>query len=328
MTSYIRADRKSLVYSTKREKMDRIKSRRIGDIRQSNDMIKRFAFDLNFIMSYVDIIDDEMPTIIYVGCCPGKHLTKIMELFKFFNFRLYDEVDMCPELEVYLVENAGRVEFYNYIPSPEELHTRYHKVNNRYFISCYTTLEIRNDPDFNALPTEELVKARRDFHLLKEDCTTNDTIKTMEMARATDAICSFLKFRPYHHKEGDEDRKYLHFDGTIILPIFSEDRSSECRIVVNKYGDENQIMWSSKNLSYHINDWNFNIRESLALNPFTKNPNPLPNQLGNNFEVCALFSLIRDYFESVGHVEASENDAYNLYSGFIIEPPVDDAHCM
>lgn len=337
MDNYICLNNKTLVYSTDLSTSSTPGNERDISINRTEDKeLNQLSYDINFINVYVNM-DGGNPTIIYIDPYSHSALIKLMELYDFANFEIYDQVPAERNLSQYVAKNSHRVSFYHEPKvldnpteldkdyeqfNPERLAEKYKDVANKYLISTLTDVEIRvnmTDPDH---------KVRQQFHLNKEKVIAKNSEKNIKISTAISAKKSFLKFRPFHlHSDlPGRNMNFPFFDGTVILPVFSGKKSSDCRMVVMDYREI--IDWDSAKFTIIINNWNKKTRELLALNPFNGRKEPLPNQLGNYFEISVLFMILKDYYLSIGHLDPTSQDVYNLYSKFIVNDDDEyNEHC-
>lgn len=315
MDTYVLINNNTLIYSpTLSTSFTYGTTKKISVNRREDKELCQLSYDINFINVNVNIENDIFPTIIYIDPYSTHALIKLMILYDFINFEIYDQVPMDRELEDYVLQFGNRVKFYHTTEyDPAFFQDKYGELKNKYLISTMTDVSIRN----KVYEPEE--KIRNENHIKKEEIVAVDTKKNIEVAIAINATKSILKFRPFHVHTTLPGKVigFPFFNGTIILPIFSGLKSSDCRMIVSDYNEI--ITWDSEKFTYIINNWNRKTRESLALNPFNGKKEPLPNQMGNNFEISVLFMILKDYFLCIGHLDPTAKDVYNLYSKFIID---------
>lgn len=321
MDKFIPANHESMMYNESTPAYTgRFKSNDMTRI--SNELFMLFSNCLLFINGWVTLDENKKATIIYINGTKGKHLAKIIKLFPFITFHIYDELNLCDEL-IISINETDNTEFFPYIPSNEELSDKYAKFDeNIYLISEYTDKEIRNEPDYSGLKDEDILESKKKYHEKKEDLIVIDSDKNIEIAKAVNAKFSFLKFRPPHVYEHRKAKDFVFYNGNVVMPIFSDKKTVNCRMVVNNYTD--LVKWDYNKFAGVLNTWHYDTKEKLGLNPITGGVNPLPNQLGNHFEICVLFSLIRDYYFTIGHSFAKDIDILNFYIDFLIDGRCDN----
>lgn len=309
---FIPANRNTVVYSSEMSTLSNIEKQN-GITRVYNNKLRLLAFEMNFLNTQVSVIPEMRPIVVYIGYCPGDQITKLVKLYDFMDFHLFDDMDPSPEILAFAAGNEN-VKLYDHYPTDEEIEQFRSQHNNVYLISNYTDNEVRR----NANTSDKTAREKQEMHMLKEQKNIIDSQVNMDYAKRIGAKCSLLKFRPPHVHTEDKNKvtDFMFFKGKILLPIFSGPKSSECRMIVSNY--EETYKWDYRIVTFTINNWNFKIRESSALNPFTGMHNPLSNQLGNQFEICVFFAILRDYFICIGNENPAEMDVYSLYSQFII----------
>lgn len=325
MSSFIRASRETLVY--KPSLGDLIDIRLIPGTftRITNENLKSITYEMDFLNNLVTM-DAGTPIVVYIGAAPADHLSKIAELYEFLEFHIYDEIEFSHDLQTYAFTSGGRVKLFDFIPSDEHLKGYSDKRERIYLVSNYTNPSIRVKQDYSKLASRDQQKAKLDFHMLKESCVRDDASKNIKIAQVLNPVAALLKFRPPHVHKGEMKRiEFTFFNGEVMMPIFGGPKTSECRMIVTNYDDV--IDWDYEFFTRKLNTWNDKIREMQAYNPFTGNPNPLPNQLGNQMEICILFSIIKDYYVAIGHENPSVADVNDLYSNFIIGSCENDSVC-
>lgn len=299
-----------------------------GITRISNEMLMLFSNCLSFLNTTVTLDKNGNAIIVYINGTPGKHLAKILKLYPFITFHIYDEFNPCDELITALNNVNDKNKFFNYIPSIEELTEKYLESKEYiYLISEYTDKRIRIEPNYDGLSNEELLKVKSEYHNLKEELIRVDAKVNISITKAVNARMSMLKFRPPHFYITKKEKDFEFFSAIkIIMPIFSDARSVNCRMIVCNYDE--LVKWNYMRFADVLNTWHYHTKEQLAKNPFNGGYAPLPNQLGNQFEISLLFSLIRDYYFTISHAYCSETDVLNLYLNFLIDDQCSsDEHC-
>jgi hypothetical protein len=241
-------------------------------------------------------------------------------LYQFIDFHFFDELEIPRSLLAFEAGNPNS-HFYDHLPTEEEIQTL-KELPNLYLISNYVNLEIREKKESNKNAEQRFAD-----HIRKEELNIPNSIQNMSYATLLNPKYALLLFRPPHFHQEDERKKceFEFFSGIVLLPIFSGLKSSECRMICTNY--DKKIFWNYKILTRGINKWNYDARESLALNPFTGTKIPLPNQLGNQMEISIFFSILRDFFICIGHENPSPTDVYSMYVQFIIGKNDNDDKC-
>lgn len=316
----IQATCNTVVYNPKVQGLENILDSRGGISRKNNNKLRLLSFDMNFLNTSPDI--GKRTPIIVVICyiSTTKYITDLMSLYNFAEFHLFDELEIPNDIKAYAYDKPN-VKLYDHLPTDDELHTL--SLNNEVLfpIINYTNIEIRKQ---NSSLIKD-AKERYELHMNKEKLNIIDSKICMDYAKKLNGKSTLIKFRPPHFHKGETESDFEFFDGIVLLPIFSGDKSSECRIIVKDY--DKIIKWNYKLFSETINTWNMITREKQALNPFNNLEVPLPNQLGNQMEICILFAILRDYFITIRHQNVSVSDVYMLYSQFIIGGNDNDAVC-
>ena len=360
-SKFIAANNATQVYNTK---MSRLTTRpNVQNIRTTDQLLMFLAWEMNFINIKVTM-DGEKPIVLYIGetlkvetkrkqvfttirsievdnvrLRHGKNIAVLAELYPFIDFHVFDSEAMsayyCEDFKR-ATKKLKNIKAYNRMPTAKE-YEYYTNYENLYLI-CNTTDDlIRNEPDYSELAKKELgdddndskfynliKKMKHEFHELKEELNLGDLYKTKELILRLKPKSSLVKFRP-NHGTGSQTAEF--FAGTILLPIFSDYKSAECRMMIDPENFDNIITWNFEVLFENLNHWNDKERESLALNPFTGTPHPL-GQLGNQMEICVLFAIIRDYFACTGSPFVTQLDADKLYNGMMIDEPENTDICL
>ena len=325
MASFVKASRETLVYKSSLGDLIDIRLIPGTFTRITNENLKSTTYEMDFFNNLVTM-DAGTPIVVYIGAAPGDHIPKIAQLYEFMEFHIYDDMDFSHDLQTYAFTSGGRVKLFNFTPSDEQLSEYSNKRERVYLVSSYTTPSIRTKPDHSKLAHRDQQKAKLEFHMKKESCVRDDAARNIKITQVLNPVAALLKFRPPHVHKGEEKRlEFMFFNGEVMMPIFGGPKTSECRMIVTNY--EDVIDWDYEFFTKKLNTWNDKIREMQAYNPFTGNPNPLPNQLGNQMEICILFSIIKDYYISIGHENPSVADVNDLYSNFLIGTYENDSVC-
>lgn len=288
--------------------------------RSYNEDIKLLLSELNFITRYVTWGDKPI-RIVYIGAAPGFHLAKLMKLFRFeYNqmiyFDLYDDQQLHPDLEHYIEENTDQVTMYRELFTIETC-TRYIDTGDDvYLITDNRDPKYNKDPIFGS-DKESKLKWQNE----KEESYANDMEFQKQVCIAMRPLYSCLRFRPKHFYSDTmtEDESLSYLKGTVWLMLFGDFGSTETRLVTNDY-DKIDYQWSLKNYQYRLNYYNADVRESLLLNPLTKEQTPLPNMLGNMFEPVMVFVQLIEYLNSIGIATKSIRlkTLMDMYTNFIM----------
>lgn len=268
--------------------------------RSFNDDVKLLFLELFFITRYVEWSDRPI-RIVYMGAAPGFHLAKLMKLFRFergmmIYFDLYDDQSLHPDLERYIEENSDQVTMYRELLTVENCERYIGTDENIYLITDSRDPKYIKDPIFG--PN---IDAKLAWQAKKEESYEQDMEYQKQICIKMRPICACLRFRPKHFYSGetDESASLEYFGGTVWLPIFADLKSTESRLVVSNY-DNVGYKWSLKNYQYRLNYYNAEVRESLLLNPLTKEQTPLPNMLGNNYESVMVMVILIQYLKAIG----------------------------
>lgn len=316
MSQFIEANKEAMIYDeTKSAYVGSTKLNKITRI--SNELLMLLSNCFWFINSIVTLNEQKRALIVYIVGTPTDHIAKLIKLYPFLDFDIYDELPLGSKLAEAINSSKSKINFINRNPTIDELKQYDNEDNNVFLINEYTDKRIRIEPDYSNSSHEEMIRLKTEFHNAKEDIIREDAVKIIEMTTAVNAKASMVKFRPPHYYLSKQQKNFEFFNGTVIMPIFSDPKSGNCRMIVIDY--VNKVKWDYIKFAGILNTWNYDTKEKLGLNPFTGDPNPLPNQLGNHFEICTLFSLIRDYYFVIGHPFSTENDVLNIYLAFILD---------
>ena len=101
------------------------------------------------------------------------------------------------------------------------------------------------------------------------------------------------------------------------MMIYNDFKSTESRLAVTDFSNAD-FKWSTKSYQYKMNYFNFKVRESLIINPFSNDNTPLPNQLGNKFETVMMIKIILEYFMTIGIFKPRISEVISFYSEFLV----------
>lgn len=308
----IPANCNTVVYNPSVEGLTNIISSEGGITRLKDNKLRLLAFEMNFLNTCMSCTSGK-PIIVYICYVPSDHIMKLVKLYEFAEFHFFDELAPGNEIQAFAAGNSN-VTLYDHLPTDEEMEHFNSNSDRVYLISNFTNKEIRLRNDNENVTSGE----KYNLHIRKEELNVTDSQRNINFAKKINAKYSLIKFRPPHYHKDEKDKRcdFNFFKGIILLPIFSGPKTSECRMIVNNYDEI--IVWDYRILSHALNRWNMTTREMRALNPFSGRENPLPYQLGNQFEICVFFAILRDYFISIGHENPLASDVYSLYSQFIM----------
>lgn len=295
---------------------DTLKRDNIDRQRKFNNDMKLLLAEINFINKYVEN-DDEI-LIVYIGCSPGLHLVKLLKMFPFIKFHLYDPEDPHSELLEYIKNNSDKITFYKELFTIETCN-RYKK-SSIYLMTDFRDIKYNVDPYFG-LDFE----AKNKWQMEKEKSYVDDMEFQKQICILLEPKVSFLRFRPPHFYSNQrlDNISFEYFHGVIWLMIFNELKSTESRIVVTDY-TTTDFKWNYQLYQYRLNYFNFKLRESMLLNPFTNDKSPLQNQLGNKFETVLMIKIIIDYFNVIGYPSPRQIEILDFYSNFLVAETCSD----
>lgn len=317
---YGQCDVKNLVYSDILRPLEDIKVSKKKHERRYNDSMRLLLAEINFITTYIEK-DEKDVRIIYMGAAPGFHLVKLMKMYPFIKFDLYDDQELHPDLQHYINENADQVNHY-----PElftvELTGRYTNPKSEddiYLITDHRDPKYMKDPIY---PGDN--EAKMTLQIKKEESYANDMEIQKQICIALKPIYACLRFRPPHYytsgpmtlAEGEKPI-FEYFFGVAWLMIFSDYKSTETRLVVNDF-DNVKYGWNFQTYQYRLNRFNDEVRENFLLNPLTKQTTPLPSQLGNKFEPIMMMQIIIDYMQSIGITDIRISSLMKFYEKFLV----------
>lgn len=314
--SYGECDIGNLIYSSLLEPQKDIKINKKRSERKYNDDLRLLLSEMLYIIRYVDYNPDrEDTTIIYIGAAPGFHLVKLMKMFPFIKFHLYDDQDLHCDLEKYISENGEQVRMFREKFTLESCDM--YEGRNVYLITDHKEVRFMSDLPFSK--EEGYLESKRLFQIEKEQSYLNDMEFQKEICKKLNPKNAFLRFRPPHYYDGEspEIAIFEYFPGTVYLMIYNDYKSTESRIVVENFTDE-KFKWNYKEYQYRLNYFNDNKRESLLKNPFTNDNSPLPNQGGNKFEFVMMFFILLEYYASIGIENPRVSDIFNFYTRFLV----------
>lgn len=311
----------SLVYSVllKEEKFINVSKKNME--RKFNNNLKLLANEILFLTKYVKL-NSKPVRVIYIGAAPGVHLSKLLPLFPFLSFDLYDPEDI----------DSSTMDYIKSTPSHDirvfkekftiETCSRYDDTEDIYLITDHRDVMYNKEPIFDLSNGGDLMLLKHEYQMKKEESYSRDMELQREICKVLKPIYANLRFRPPHYYESGlfispEPAIFKYFSGDIWLLIYNELKGTESRIVVNDFDKE--FTWNYKSYQYRLNYFNSMVRESLLKNPFTNDNIPLPNQLGNKYEIIMLFLILKDYFISIGYQTPRVSDVINLYTDFIIK---------
>lgn len=307
----------NLVYSSSLKLRQNIKVNKKKDERKFNEDLRLLMSEILFITRYVNYEDDKRIKIIYIGAAPGFHLVKLMKMFPFIQFDLYDTEDLHPDLEIFLEENKSQVTMYRMKFTLETCVNYEDSLDDIYLITDNRDVKFMKDPIFpNDAHHNEI---KRNFQMEKEASYFLDMQLQKEICKRLTPVASFLRFRPPHFYDNVSPQPAIfeYFNGIVYLMIFNDYKSTESRIVVTDYSND-KFKWNFKDFQYRLNDFNAEVRESLLVNPFTNDSSPLPNQLGNKFETVMMIQLLIEYFKTVGYENPRVKDVIKFYTDFLV----------
>lgn len=314
---YRQCDIINLVYSNSLDLLDNIKVNKKKNERKFNDDLRLLLSEILYITRYVDYENDKIIKIIYIGAAPGFHLVKLMKMFPFIKFDLYDDQEIHQDLERYLLENENQVNMYREKFTLETCSRYEDSIEDIYLITDFKDVKFMSDPIFSE--DKEYNEIKKKFQQEKEASYLEDMNLQKEICKKLEPHNAFLRFRPPHFYKDTtpEPAIFEYFNGIVYLMIFNDYKSIESRIVVTDYVND-KFKWNYKNFQYRLNYFNSEIRESLLVNPFTNDSAPLPNQLGNKFETVMMIQILIEYFKTIGYENPRVNDIIKFYTDFLV----------
>lgn len=323
MAVYSEANYTNLIYSTLLREQKSVSVNSKNSERKVNHDLKLLTNEIIFICKYVEYNKDKKIKIIYMGAAPGFHLTKLLPMFDFIYFDLYDPEPLHTELQKYIMLNNDKITYFNEKFTTETC-SRYENSDFEiYLITDHRDVKYNTDPIFQPIEGVDINLTKHNYQMEKEQSYINDMELQMQICKILKPKCSNLRFRPPHFYDTEYYKSpkpaiFSYFSGTIWLLIYNELKGTEGRLVVNNYEEDN-FSWNYESYQFRLNYFNTVIRESLLSNPFHNNNTPLPNQLGNKYEVVILFKILIEYFLSIGYIDPRVNDVMSLYTNFIIK---------
>lgn len=286
--------------------------------RNYNDDIRLLLAEINFITRYVKY--EERPVrIIYIGAAPGFHLAKLMKMFKFnedecIYFDLYDDQPLHPDLEQYIIENPDQVTMYRELFSVDTAERYDNSTDDIYLITDQRDPKFSKDPIFGSDKD-----AKEKWQVEKEASYAADMELQKNICIRLQPKYACLRFRPPHFYTGitPDDEAMIYFSGVCWLMLYGDLKSTESRLVTSNYSTVD-YKWNIKTYQYRLNYYNAEIRESLLLNPITKEQTPLPNMLGNMFEPVMTLVHIIEYFKSIGITSIRLKSLMDVYTKLIM----------
>lgn len=316
--TYGQCDIKNLVYSDILKLLEDIKVNKKKHERRYNDSMRLLLAEIKFITNYVEMSERNI-RIIYIGAAPGFHLIKLMKLFPFIFFDLYDDQELHPELQNYINENSNQVNFYQELFLVNTVERYLNSEDDIYLITDHREVKYMNDPLYS-----EDTETKMKWQIEKEASYMKDMELQKEICINLKPIYAYLRFRPPHYYASgpmklSEDEKpiFEYFSGVVWLMIFNDYKSTESRLAVNDF-DNTKYGWNYQTYQYRLNYFNNEIRESLLLNPLTNQTTPLPNQLGNKFEPIMMMQIIIDYMMSIGISDIRIGSLMKFYEKFLV----------
>lgn len=309
----------SVVYTNKLESSD--KKPKKSNQRRSDERKKLLAFEINFILSNVEANS----TIVYIGetykltkssTNHGENIYVLANLFPFLNFEVYDDEEFT---EYYNPElfNLSNVTIFGRMPTEEEYDM--YREKTVYLIANIVERSIRMEKTYDVKHKENASKEIKrlheekvEFFNLKEKMNLISLNKSSTIVKKIYPKSSLLRFRPNHVNINE----FSFFDGILLLPIFSDEKSAECRLIVNYEYIDVSINWNFEQIFFNLNYWNDIEREKPSLNPFTNTLEPLLCY-GNKMEYCIFFSILKEYFKTIGYMSPTEEDIQNLMNLYI-----------
>jgi hypothetical protein len=309
-----KCDISNLIYSGSLNEQIGIKVNSKKSERKFNDDLKLLISEINFICRYVE--PSTKIRIIYIGAAPGIHLIKLMKMFPQIKFDLYDEQRLHPKLISYIDENFSQVRYINENVNESTNFDISDIDEDIYLISDIKNIRYSKDEFFTGI---DAIQRKEEYQNRKDQSSLEDMELQKIICKKLIPKYSLLKFRPpkYYERRTYENTIFPYFYGTIWLMIFNDLKSTESRIVVNNY-EKDDFNWNFKSYQYRLNYFNDELRESLLENIFSKDSRPLPNQLGNRFEIMMLFKILIDYMTTIGYSEPRVVDIVDFYVKFII----------
>ena len=308
----------NIIYNSLLELKIDIKVNKKKNERKFNDDLRLLISEILYIVRYVKYDPYTRQTlIIYIGAGPGFHLVKLMKMFPFISFDLYDDKELHVDLEKYIIENTEQVNIYREKFTLETCSRYENKNDDIYLITDFKDVKFMVDPPYTNDGKYDEIK--REFQREKELSYAADMELQKNICISLNPINAFLRFRPTHYylNESPENAIFEYFNGTIYLMIYNDYKSTESRLVVDDFNNT-KFKWNYKDYQYRLNYFNDIKRESLLKNPFTNDNTPLPNQGGNKFEFVMMFYIILEYFSSIGIKSPRITDIFNFYINFLV----------
>lgn len=322
MSGFGQSDISNLVYSDVLKIKPFITVNKKKHERKFNNDMRLLLSEVMFITRYVET--DKDPRVIYMGAAPGFHIIKLMKMFPTIKFDLYDNEPLNKELEHYIGENPDQVIFYDEKFNLNTCDRYTDPSENIYLITDHRDPEFMKDPIF---PKDEYHnEIKKQFQEMKELSYADDMDFQKKICQKLLPKFAFLRFRPPHFYEGKspESAIFEYFYGTIWLMIYNDYKSIEARIAVDNF-DNDSFKWNYKAYQHRLNHFNDEVRESLLVNPITKDTTPLPNQLGNKFETVMMMQIIKDYMVANNHTSPRIQDLMKFYIDFLVVETCSDA---
>lgn len=289
--------------------------------RKSDQRKKLLAFEINFIISCVEAHSK----IVYIGETiqikngvqnHGENIYVLAKMFPFLTFHVYDDEEFS---ENYLpqLRDLSNVTIFGRMPTDEEID--FYKDENTYLIANIVEKSVRIERTYDEIKNKDAVEEikriheeKSEFFKIKEKMNLLSLRKSMNLVKKMCPKSSLLRFRPNHK----DVTSFEFFDGILMLPIFSDEKSAECRLIVNFEHIDLTTNWNFEHLFANLNYWNDKERERSSLNPFTGTGEPLLSY-GNRMEYCIFFAILREYFKTISYPYATVYDIERLMELYI-----------
>ena len=262
---------------------------------------KLLLSEITFLTLYLDLEKIPNPKIVYAGAAPGKHFSKLSEMFPECEFFLWDPANF------HLKETDKIHIFQEYFTNKTA--KKWENRDDVYFISDIRTGDYTTAPN----PVENEKNIMKDMYMQQE---WHEIIKPIK---------SLLKFRlPYSGLGLDSHMKYL--DGVVYKQQWAPQTSTETRLVPHTpiiYKE-----WDSIEYEEQLFHFNTEIREHDRFrNIFDpKNPNKAINEeLSNEYDSMAEVYILSRYLlfsgkeptkELVVNLSQSITDSINMGKSF------------
>lgn len=292
--------------------------------RQYSPVLQLLSWEINFINSKVEA--DGL--IVYIGeTIPikigdinhGSNIVILAKLYPFLSFYVFDEENYSSYYDQELFDMQN-VRVFQRMPFEEE-YNNFSSNKNTYLICNLVEDSVRIEPIYVSSDkttdiiskTKEIANEKKIFFEKKEESNIISLERSKELIKRLSPKSTLVKFRPNHSSKFST---FNFFNGIILLPIFSSEKSAECRMIIDEENLETEQVFNFELIFENLNYWNQIMREKEALNPFTKTSEPMGNYQ-NNMEFCVLFSILKDYYTSIGHIFSTYEDVNNLFKEII-----------